>query len=96
MIVPPRPALARPVRHVGDPVAFVVADTAEQARDAAEAIEVAYDTLPAVTDAAAALGPARRCCGTRRPATSPSASRRATGGVAMPPSPAAHVVEIAW
>ena len=37
MIVPPRPALARGrVRHVGDPVAFVVAETREGARDAAE------------------------------------------------------------
>jgi len=56
MIVPPRPALARDrVRHVGDPVAFVVADTREQAHDAAERIEVAYRPLPAVVDAVAAL-----------------------------------------
>src|SRR5689334_132080 len=58
MIVPPRPALARNrVRHVGDPVAFVVADTGEQARDAAERIAVAYRPLPSVIDAAAALAP---------------------------------------
>jgi aerobic carbon-monoxide dehydrogenase large subunit len=56
IIVPPRRALARDrVRHVGDPVAFVVADTSEQARDAAELIEVAYRPLPAVVDAMAAL-----------------------------------------
>src|SRR6478736_4926054 len=56
MIVPPRHALARErVRHVGDPVAFVVADTREQARDAAERIAVAYRPLPAVVDAVAAL-----------------------------------------
>ena len=56
MIVPPRPALADGrVRHVGDPVAFVVADSAEQARDAAEAIVVDYDALPATTDGKAAL-----------------------------------------
>src|SRR5947209_1047118 len=56
MIVPPRRALARDrVRHVGDPVAFVVADTNEQARDAAELIEVTYRPLPAVVDATAAL-----------------------------------------
>jgi len=36
MFVPPRPALANGrVRHVGDPVAFVVAETAAAARDAA-------------------------------------------------------------
>jgi Aldehyde oxidase and xanthine dehydrogenase, a/b hammerhead domain len=39
--VPPYPVLARDVvRHVGDAVAFVVADTVEQARDAAEAITI--------------------------------------------------------
>ncbi len=53
----PRPALALgKVRHVGQPVALVVAETYAQARDAAEAIEVDYDTLPAVTDAKAAVG----------------------------------------
>ncbi len=58
IIVPPRLALARQrVRHVGDPVAFVVADTKDQARDAAERIAVAYRQLPAVVDAIAALGP---------------------------------------
>ena len=57
LIIPARPALADGiVRHVGDPVAFVVAETPNQARDAAEAIVVDYDTLPAVTDGAAALG----------------------------------------
>jgi aerobic carbon-monoxide dehydrogenase large subunit len=56
MIVPPRRALARDkVRHVGDPVAFVVADTADQARDAAERVAVAYRPLPAVVDAVEAL-----------------------------------------
>ena len=56
MIVPPRRALVRDrVRHVGDPVAFVVADTSDQARDAAERIAVAYRPLPAVVDATAAL-----------------------------------------
>jgi carbon-monoxide dehydrogenase large subunit len=58
LIIPPRPALAEgTVRHVGDPVAFVVAETPAQARDAAEAIAVDYAPLPAVTDAAAALLP---------------------------------------
>ena len=46
---PPRPALATDkVRFVGDPVAFVVADTLLHAKDAAEAVEVDIDTLPAV------------------------------------------------
>jgi carbon-monoxide dehydrogenase large subunit len=56
IIVPPRRALARDrVRHVGDPVAFVVADTAQQARDAAEQIAVAYRPLPAVVSSREAL-----------------------------------------
>ncbi len=54
----PRPILAvGKVRHVGDPVAFVVADTAAQARDAAELIEVDYDELPATVDTEAATQP---------------------------------------
>ena len=60
--MPPHPVLADGVvRHVGDPVAFIVADTAKQARDAAEAIEVEYDILPSTTDLATAtdLGMAR-------------------------------------
>jgi len=46
---PPYPILARDVvRHVGDAVAFVVAETVEQARDALEAIKVEWTSLPAV------------------------------------------------
>ncbi|WP_341895827.1 xanthine dehydrogenase family protein molybdopterin-binding subunit [Ferrovibrio terrae] len=55
---PPRPALADGmVRHVGDPVAFVVAETAALARDASELIEVDYDGLPAAADLATAMQP---------------------------------------
>jgi len=42
------------VRYVGDPVAFVVAETAKAARDAAEAVMLDIDPLPAVTEARAA------------------------------------------
>ena len=52
----PYPPLATDrVRHVGQPVALVVALTLAQARDAAEKIDVDYETLPAVTTAQAAL-----------------------------------------
>jgi aerobic carbon-monoxide dehydrogenase large subunit len=52
----PRPLLALgKVRYVGQPVAFVVAETLSAARDAAEAIEVDYEPLPVVTDAQDAL-----------------------------------------
>jgi len=43
------------VRYVGDAVAVVVADTKGQARDAAEAVLVDYEELPAVIDAVEAL-----------------------------------------
>ncbi|MEL6646044.1 MAG: xanthine dehydrogenase family protein molybdopterin-binding subunit [Pseudomonadota bacterium] len=53
---PAHPILAQgKVRHVGEPIAAVVADTAEQARDAAEAIVVDIAELPAVVDMKAAL-----------------------------------------
>ena len=55
---PPHPVLADGVvRHVGDPVAFVVAETQKAARDGAEAILVDYEVLESVTDLAAAMDP---------------------------------------
>src|SRR5260370_16426940 len=45
------------VRFVGDPVAFVVAETIAQAKDAAEAVTVDIESLPAVTDAREAAKP---------------------------------------
>ncbi len=44
------------VRYVGDAVAIVVAETHDQARNAAEAVAVDYDVLDAVVDPVAALG----------------------------------------
>jgi carbon-monoxide dehydrogenase large subunit len=58
MKMPTRPSLATDkVRFVGDPVAFVVAETLAQAKDAAEAVMVDIDALPAVTDAREATKP---------------------------------------
>jgi len=52
----PVPVLpADTVRHVGEAIAFIVAETLAQARDAAEAIEIDWDPLPAVTGIAEAL-----------------------------------------
>src|SRR3989442_6798556 len=45
------------VRHQGEPVALVAAETEEQAREAAEAIAVEYELLPGVFDPAQALEP---------------------------------------
>jgi len=54
----PQPLLAQDhVRYVGDPVAFIVAETLNQAKDAAELIQVAYEPLPAIITAEAALAP---------------------------------------
>ncbi|NNU81603.1 xanthine dehydrogenase family protein molybdopterin-binding subunit [Halovulum dunhuangense] len=53
---PKRPVLAHgKVRHIGDAYAAVIAETAAQARDAAEAIEIDIEELPAVVDMRKAL-----------------------------------------
>ncbi|UJW75182.1 xanthine dehydrogenase family protein molybdopterin-binding subunit [Rhizobium sp. SL42] len=52
-----RPLAHETVRYVGDAVAIVVADSIGAARDAAEAVSVAYDELPVVTVAVDALKP---------------------------------------
>ena len=58
MKTPTRQSLATDkVRFVGDPVAFVVAETMAEAKDAAEAVMVDIDQLPAVTDAREAAKP---------------------------------------
>src|SRR5947207_8559038 len=54
----PQPLLAQNiVRYVGDPVAFIVAETLNQAKDAAELIAIEYEPLPTVITAEAALAP---------------------------------------
>ncbi len=55
---PPHPPLALgKVRHVGDPVAMVVAESLAAARNAAELVQVSYKVLPAVTGVADAVKP---------------------------------------
>ena len=55
---PPHPVLAQgKVRHVGDQVALVIAESANQAKDAAELIDVDYEVLPAVVNCVEALKP---------------------------------------
>jgi carbon-monoxide dehydrogenase large subunit len=57
-VLPPHPAIAHGrVRHVGDTVAMVVAESVAAARDAAELITVDYEPLPASVDTAQALDP---------------------------------------
>jgi carbon-monoxide dehydrogenase large subunit len=55
-VSPHRPSLAeKRVLHVGEPVAIVIATSAQAAQDAAEKIAVDYQPLPAVTDVRAAI-----------------------------------------
>ncbi|TMJ57941.1 MAG: xanthine dehydrogenase family protein molybdopterin-binding subunit [Alphaproteobacteria bacterium] len=57
-VMPPHPAIARDrVRHVGDTIAVVVADSLAAARDAAELIAVDYEPLSAAVDTEHALDP---------------------------------------
>ena len=95
MIVPPRPALANGrVRHVGDPVAFVVAETAAAARDAAEQVVVDYTPLPCVVDAVAALAPDAPPLWDTGNQSFRFQTRRPGGGAGGDSPRAAHVVEI--
>jgi aerobic carbon-monoxide dehydrogenase large subunit len=58
MAEPPHPVLAvGKVRHVGDPVAVVIAATRQQAKDAAEKLEIDYEDLPSVAGLRDALAP---------------------------------------
>ncbi|WKA25893.1 xanthine dehydrogenase family protein molybdopterin-binding subunit [Bradyrhizobium roseum] len=95
LVVPPCYALARDtVRYVGEPVAFVVAETEGAARDAAEAVVVDYAPLPPVVAIADAVQP-------NTPAVWPEArgnigfrfNRGEIGPVEAAIRDAAHVVE---
>jgi len=56
MAEPKHPVLAEgKVRHVGDPIAVVIAETRAQARDAGEAIQVEFEVLPGISQTTAAL-----------------------------------------
>ncbi|MGE0716860.1 MAG: xanthine dehydrogenase family protein molybdopterin-binding subunit [Alphaproteobacteria bacterium] len=58
MVEPPHPPLVTDrVRHVGDQVAFIVGETKQQARDAAELLDIVYEELPAVVSMTDAIGP---------------------------------------
>jgi carbon-monoxide dehydrogenase large subunit len=96
LIVPPRMALAQHrVRHVGDPVAFIVADSADLAREAAELIEVDYQPLPAVIDGKAALAADAPAIWDQAPGNLAFHVERGDGEVvARALAAAAHVIEL--
>jgi carbon-monoxide dehydrogenase large subunit len=96
LIVPPRPALALGrVRHVGDPVAFIVADSAEIAREAAELVEIDYEPLAAIVDGTAALAPGAPAIWEEAPGNLAfHVGKGDADAVAQVMKRAAHVVEI--
>lgn len=58
IFVPPRRPLAvERVRFVGDPVAMIVAESVNAAKDAADLVEIDYEELPAIADTAGAAAP---------------------------------------
>src|SRR5512142_1555347 len=58
MVEPPHPALAQgEARYAGDAVAMVIAETRDQAREAANLLDVEYEQLPAVADVRKAVEP---------------------------------------
>jgi len=68
-------------RFVGEPVGMVVAKTVDQAKDAAELLEIAYEPLPAVvraTDTVKLGAPSPPACGMMHPIISASISRLET------------------
>jgi carbon-monoxide dehydrogenase large subunit len=96
LIVPARHALAVDrVRHVGEAVACVVADTREQAIEALDAVVVTYESLPAVVDPVAALAPDAPQLWREAPANRAFQYRRGDpDATAEALAAASHVVEI--
>jgi CO/xanthine dehydrogenase Mo-binding subunit len=77
----PRPVLAmKRVRHVGDPVALVVAETLAQAKDAAELIAIDYEPLPAGTTSRTTCASTSVPDRTRLPSMRQSRARRMSRG----------------
>ncbi len=96
MIVPPRPALASGrVRHVGDPVCFVVADSVEIAREAAERIEIDYEPMPSVIHGRTALAEGAPALWDEAPGNLVYRVQRGDhAAVAEAMKKAAHIVEV--
>src|SRR5205814_433781 len=95
IIVPPHPALARGVvRHVGDPVICIVADSPEAAIAAGEAVDISYEPFPCVIAATAALKPGAPPIWAQAPGNSAFLFRKGDeAAVASAMASAAHVVE---
>jgi aerobic carbon-monoxide dehydrogenase large subunit len=79
------------VRYVGDPIAIVVAETVVQAKDAAEAVFVDIDALPAVTSPSVAAAPGAPLLHDEVPAMSRPISIMAITRKSPPPLPPPHM-----
>jgi carbon-monoxide dehydrogenase large subunit len=85
---PPHPVIAHTkVRHVGDQVALIVAESVKEAKDAIELIEVDYDVLPAVVDTATAADPGQPQVHDEAPNNLCYTGATATRPPPTPPSP---------
>ncbi len=83
MVEPPHPALAQgKVRHAGDPVTMVVAETRAQAREAAKLVDVDYQPLPAVAHLRDAAGGHQRDQGDRGDQAADAGADASSGGPA--------------
>jgi carbon-monoxide dehydrogenase large subunit len=76
-MVPHMPLSSDAARHVGDPVAVVIAETQSAATDAAEKVVVDWDVQKSVTDTQRATTAGAPRCTPARPATSPSSGSSA-------------------
>lgn len=96
LIVPPRHALVEGrARHVGDPVAFIVAESPEIARDAADLVDIDYEPLPSVVGGAAALAAGAPSIWAEAPGNLAFHVQRGDhDAVAAAAAKAAHVVEL--
>ena len=95
IVVPPRPALARGVvRHVGDPVACIIAELLQAAIAGCEAVDISYEPLPCITAAVAALKPDAPLIWPEAPGNSAFLFQKGdAAAVAAAFASAAHVVE---
>jgi len=95
IIVPPHPVLAHGiVRHVGDPVVCIIAESPEAAIAAGEAVDISYEPLPCVTVATAALQPDAPLLWKEAPGNSAFLFHKGeAAAVAAAMASAAHVVE---
>ena len=97
MYAPPNYPLRRDmVQYVGDYVAFVVAESHVQARDAAELVEIDYEALPSVRRQQTFSRKVRQKCGTERRTMSVLFKEGNLEAVDASLASAHHVTSLSW